>query len=44
MNLLTKFKQVSVVLNRFLVKKLSENELTFHEYQCQFTQPLQQGD
>lgn len=44
MNLLTNFKRSSVVLNRFLVKQLKKNDLTFYEYQCQFTQTPQQGD
>ncbi len=39
----TPFQEVEVVLNRFFVKKLSQPDLTFHEYQCQFTQMPEQG-
>ncbi|BAC08500.1 tll0948 [Thermosynechococcus vestitus BP-1] len=39
----TQFQEVEVILNRFFVKKLSRPDLTFHEYQCQFTQVPEQG-
>ncbi|HIK53876.1 MAG TPA: hypothetical protein IGS37_01650, partial [Synechococcales cyanobacterium M55_K2018_004] len=44
MDLLESFKPTSVVLNRYLVKRLEERDLTVHEYQCHFTQTPQQGD
>ncbi|HIK47039.1 MAG TPA: hypothetical protein IGP82_00440, partial [Thermosynechococcus sp. M55_K2018_012] len=44
MDLLKSFKPTSVVLNRYLVKRLEERDLTVHEYQCHFTQTPQQGD
>ncbi|MFN4195041.1 MAG: argonaute PAZ domain-containing protein [Thermosynechococcus sp.] len=37
------FRKVDVILNRFFVKNLNQPDLTFHEYQCQFTQAPQQG-
>ncbi|URR34774.1 argonaute PAZ domain-containing protein [Thermosynechococcus sp. HN-54] len=37
------FQEVEVILNRFFVKTLSQPDLTFHEYQCQFNQVPEQG-
>ncbi|WP_460192837.1 argonaute PAZ domain-containing protein [Thermosynechococcus sp. FA-CM-4201] len=37
------FQEVEVTLNRFFVKNLTQPDLTFHEYQCQFTQVPEQG-
>ncbi|MFN3680011.1 argonaute PAZ domain-containing protein [Thermosynechococcus sp.] len=37
------FEEVEVILNRFFVKTLNPEDLTFHEYQCQFTQAPEQG-
>ncbi|WP_297758106.1 argonaute PAZ domain-containing protein [Thermosynechococcus sp.] len=39
----TQFQEVEVILNRFFVKNLTQLDLTFHEYQCQFTQVPEQG-
>ncbi|WP_233838599.1 argonaute PAZ domain-containing protein [Thermosynechococcus sichuanensis] len=37
------FQEVEVILNRFFVKNLDQPDLTFHEYQCRFTQVPEQG-
>ncbi|AIE74895.1 MULTISPECIES: argonaute PAZ domain-containing protein [unclassified Synechocystis] len=44
MNLLARIEKTSVVLNHFFVKNLDKEDLCFHEYQCKFSQPPQQGD
>ncbi|MDR7898611.1 argonaute PAZ domain-containing protein [Thermosynechococcus sp. JY1334] len=37
------FREVEVILNRFFVKNLTQQDLTFYEYQCQFTQVPEEG-
>ncbi|WP_226971981.1 argonaute PAZ domain-containing protein [Thermosynechococcus sp. CL-1] len=37
------FPEVEVILNRFFVKNLTQQDLRFYEYQCQFTQVPEQG-
>lgn len=38
------FEETSIVLNRFLVKQLTEFDRTVHEYSCSFQQNPEQGD
>lgn len=44
MHTLKNLQQSSVILNHFPVKQLTEADLTFHEYHCQFTQTPPQGN
>ncbi|WNC61515.1 argonaute PAZ domain-containing protein [Thermosynechococcus sp. QS41] len=37
------FPEVEVILNRFFVKNLTQQDLRFYEYQCQFTQVPEEG-
>lgn len=38
------FEDTEVVLNRFLVKQLSDSELFIYEYSCSFKENPDQGD
>lgn len=38
------FQKISVTLNRFRVKQLSESDTTVYEYQCRFIHPPELGD
>ncbi len=40
----SKFKEVSIVLNRFFVKQLTKLDLTVNEYNCSFSQNPEHGE